>query len=317
MADDLCCPVTCGMLQLADALRMQEREARRGVCDTGRYRCAYSTWGEGPPLAFIPGLSDDASCFVLPMALLKGSFRCIAYDLPTGRGDGARLGRYRHADFVADLLALLDHLGARRCYLFGSSFGSTIALAAMHDFPARFPRAVLQGGFARRPLAWAEVTLARLARYWPWPMRCLPLREPILGRAHHAPFAARPDDVWQYFLQCWGKQPMAAVARRALVLHQLDLRPLLPQIRQPVLMICGDADPLVGKPCEEELLRGLPHVARIQLHGCGHLPVFTHPEALAAAVVQFLTPPGSQQQMSEPGPSGSGVAVSRNASAAS
>ena len=83
---------------------------------------------------------------------------------------------------------------------------------------------------------------------------------------------------------------MAAVARRALILHQIDLRPLLPAINQPVLMLCGDADPLVGKACEGDLLLGLPHVTRAELVHCGHMPQFTHAELVAELVEHFLMP---------------------------
>src|SRR5439155_1119628 len=129
-------------LVLGDILDHYFRDAQRGVCETGRYLCPYYAWGQGPALVFIPGLCDDSLSFLLPIARLKEHFRCIAFDLPSGRGDGARLGRYRHADYVADLLALLDHLGARQAYLFGSSFGSTIALGALALRPKRFPRAI-------------------------------------------------------------------------------------------------------------------------------------------------------------------------------
>src|SRR5437773_3262751 len=105
-------PSCSARLVLRDVLDDYFRQAQRGTCDTGRYRCSYYTWGAGPPLVFIPGLCDDALSFVLPIARLKEHFRCIAFDLPSGRGDGARLGRYRQADHVADLLALLDHAGA-------------------------------------------------------------------------------------------------------------------------------------------------------------------------------------------------------------
>src|SRR5207245_6866652 len=81
---------------LAEALERFEKEAVRGTCDTGRYRCSYSTWGEGPPLVFLHGLADSSQAFVMPMALLSRFFRCISYDLPTGRDDGARLSRYTH-----------------------------------------------------------------------------------------------------------------------------------------------------------------------------------------------------------------------------
>jgi 3-oxoadipate enol-lactonase len=277
-------------VDLVQSLQCFQAEAVHAVCDTGQYRCRYHVWGEGPPLVFIPGLADDALSFVMPAVLLSRHFRCITYDLPAGGGDGARLSGYRHADFVADLFALLDHVGARQSYLFGSSFGATIALAALHARPERFPRAVLQGGFARRPLASAEILLARFARYWPGPMRRLPFRSNLLRVAHGEPFAVRPPEVWNYYLARCGAPPMATVARRALVVHQLDLRPILSKIPQPVLLVCGDHDPLVGRVCEAVLLRGLPDVRRVELPRCGHLPQYTHPDVLAEVVRRFLTP---------------------------
>ena len=84
---------------------------------------------------------------------------------------------------------------------------------------------------------------------------------------------------------------MAAVAHGALLLHRLDLRPILAGIRQPVLLVCGDGDPLVSRSCEEDLLTGLPNVRRVELCRCGHNPLFTHPEVLAEVVRGFLTPP--------------------------
>lgn len=277
-------------MELHEAQQQFAREARHGVCDTGRYRCPYYVWGTGPPLLFIHGLCDDRLSFLLPIAFLCRHFRCIAYDLPTGRGDGAKLGRYHQEDLVADVFALLDHLGEEQTYLYGSSYGSTITLAALHQRPASFPRAVLQGGFAYRPLAPAELLLASFGRWWPWPMARLPMRS-VLRQGHFAPFAGRPPARWDYFLQRCGAPPMQAVARRAWLLHNTDLRSLLPQICQPVLLICGDRDPLVNKSCEEVLLHGLPRAYRVELPACGHLPQYSHPEMLAEVVYQFLTPP--------------------------
>lgn len=268
-----------------------EREAIRGVCDTGRYRCPYFTWGQGPPLVIIPGLADQAQTFVMLCALLSERFRCISYDLPAGRADGAHLGGYNHEHLVDDLFALLDRLDVRQSYVLGSSFGGTIALAALRRAPERLPRAILQGGFARRPLAPAEVLLASMARYWPWPMRRLPFRRSLLARCHAAPFAGRPPEVWEFFVERWGSLPMSAVAQRGLMVHRLDLRPILPEVRQPVLLVCGDGDPLVNRQCEAELLAGLPNARRVEIADCGHNPQYTHPEALAELVHQFLTPP--------------------------
>ncbi len=277
-------------LSLSDVRRQFEREARREVFDTGRYRCPYYMWGQGPSLVFIPGLCDDALSFMLPIARLSRHFRCVAYDLPTGQGDGARLTRYRHADFVSDLFALADHVGAKKGYLYGASFGSTIALAALAEAPACWARGVLQGGFARRPLAPAEVLLSSWARWWPWPMRRLPLHRQLLRSAHAEPFVGRPPEFWDYFIERFESPPMRAVAQRAQVLNRTDLRPILPRVHQPILLICGDRDPLVGKECEQVLLAGLPNAGRAEFARCGHVPQFSHPELLAEVVARFLTP---------------------------
>jgi pimeloyl-ACP methyl ester carboxylesterase len=276
-------------IALDEAQRRFEREATHGVCDTGRYLCRYAVWGEGPPLLFVPGLSDRGRSFVMLAALLSRDFRCVTYDLPVGGADRARLHHVRHAGLVADALALLDHVGARQTYLYGASFGSTVALRLLHAHPERFPRAVLQGGFARRPLARAEWLLARAARHWLGTMNRLPFFHALQRHAHFGPFAARPPEVWQYYLN--DDRPIAAVATHALLVHATDLRPILGAIRQPVLLVCGDCDPLVSRQCEDVLLQGLPNAGRVEIDGCGHLPYLTHPEALAEVVRRFLTPP--------------------------
>src|SRR5256885_1434324 len=118
----LSCSAPCGLhtpgerFSLAGVLDRFAREAVESVWDTGRYRCRSFTWGEGPPLLFVPGLMDSSRSFVLPAALLSRSFRCIGYDLPAG-SDGANLRRITHVDLVRDLFAVLDHAGARQSYL--------------------------------------------------------------------------------------------------------------------------------------------------------------------------------------------------------
>jgi pimeloyl-ACP methyl ester carboxylesterase len=287
---DSCPAIGCSTppLDLASILQRFEREATHSICDTGRYRCCYFTWGSGPPLLFIPGLSGDARSFLLLSAYLSDHFRCIAYDFPCG----GRLDRLTHADLVTDIFALLDHVQEPQSYVYATSFGSTLALAALRMNPYRLPRVVLQGGFARRRLAPAEVALARLARHWQAPLRQVPFFASVQRRLHRAPFNGAADDVWDFFLNRCGSAGVAAVAQRALLMHEVDLRPHLPTIRTPILLVCGDEDPLVDRSCEEELLQGLPNVGRVELPGCGHYPRFTQPAALAEVVRRFLTPEG-------------------------
>ncbi len=273
----------------AEARARFHREAVRGTCDTGRYRMPYFVWGSGPPLLFIHGVCDSSQSFLLPIARLSAHFRCIAYDQPAGNGDGARLRRYRHDDLVADLFALLDHLGLSRAYVLGSSFGATIALAALARRPERLPRAILQGGLAYRPLRRGERWLASLGRFLPGKMARVPLREKLL-RAVNRELEDRPGEVWRSYVEHTGSVRIAAFAWQGLMLHRLDLRPLLPSVRQPVLLVCGDRDRVVPGRYAEVLLDGLPNAGRVVLEGCGHLPSYSHPEVYAEVIRQFLTP---------------------------
>ena len=277
-------------LLLAECLERYRREAQQGVVDTGRYRCRHVVWGRGPTLVLIPGMASDAMSFVMLMARLQTHFRCVSFDLPDGVDDGAHLMTYHHADLTSDLFALLDYLRIRDCSVLGFSFGSTIALSALHRQPGRFTKALLQGGFARRPLSRAEVMLASCGRFWPGRMAHVPLVRRILDRNHREPFLAREPAVWDFFLERQLRVPLRAFASRALMVHRTDLRAILPTIAQPVLLVCGDRDPLVGKRCEAQLKEGLPSAARAEIEQCGHQPHLTHPEVLAEVVRKYLLP---------------------------
>ena len=278
-------------IDFAEARARFEREAIHGVCDTSRYRMPYYSWGDGLPLLFVHGLGDSCHSFLMPISRLSAHFRCIAYDQPSGYGDGARLRRYSHDHLVADVGVLLDHLNLRQSYILGSSFGSTIVLKAMHDHPERFPRGILQGGLVYRPLRRAERFLSFWGRFLPGQMAGIPLREKVLLKVGSATFKELFPDIWAHFLECTGRARLAAVAYQACLLHALDLRPILPAIRQPVLLVCGDQDRVVPRLHEEMMLQGLPHAGRVVIENCGHLPSYTHPEILAEVVRQFLTPP--------------------------
>ncbi|HEY7159413.1 MAG TPA: alpha/beta hydrolase [Gemmataceae bacterium] len=276
----------------AEARTRFVREAVQGVCDTGRYRMPYYSWGEGPPLLFVHGVADSCRSFLQPISRLSAHFRCIAYDLPSGRRDGGRLRRYTHDDLIADLWALLDHLGLRQSYILGSSFGSTIVLKAMYAQPERLPRGILQGGLAYRPLRRAERILASLGRFLPGAVASLPWREKVLLKAAGgSAFKEMFPDVWDHYLDSSGRARLSALACQVYMLRDLDLRPILPGVHQPILLICGDRDGVIPRPYEEVLLQGLPNAGRVVLENCGHVPSYSHAEILAEVIRQFLTPP--------------------------
>ena len=282
----------------ATVLAQWEREADHGTLDLGRYRSAYYAWGQGPALVFVHGLGDGPRSFVPTLFHLRRHFRCVAYQGPTGVGDGARLRGYRHADLVADLVAVLDQLGVPAATVIGHSFGSTVAVRALHDYPDRLPRGVLIAGFAHRPLRLVRWWMAQVARWLTGSRRLADMRrrEEMMRRVHFAPFERLEPDLWRFFLETTGPSPLKALAHWALTMHGNDLTALLPAVRQPVLVIGGDADPLVPFAYQERLFHGLPNAALFQVTGSGHLPTLTHPRTTADALKRFLGAPTCQME---------------------
>src|SRR5262249_31322321 len=154
----------------------------------------------------------------------------------------------------------------------------TIVLKAMHARPERLPRGILQGGLAYRPLRRAERLLAYLGRFLPGAMASLPLREKMLLKATGGAFKEMFPDVWDHYLECSGRARVPASASRAYMLRTLALRPFLPAVRQPVLLLCGDQDRVVPRPYAEVLRQGLPNARLVVIEGCGHVPSYTNPE---------------------------------------
>jgi pimeloyl-ACP methyl ester carboxylesterase len=122
-------------------------------------------------------------------------------------------------------------------------------------------------------------------------MRHLPLRAAVLRRVHRDHFKDRPIESWRYYLEGNGEVPIRASAHQARLIHGLDLRPLLAEIRQPILLVAGSEDDVVPCVNQEALLAELPNARLAKLSHCGHIPHHTHPERLAELITLFLTPP--------------------------
>jgi len=284
-------PIPTTVEELRDAPRRYDAEARRASLVTPRYRLDFADWGDAarPAVVFLHGMADQMKSFCLVQArLVDAGFRCVSYELADGYHDTAALSKYGHPEFVADLFALLDHLDLRSPYLLGASFGSTIALKAAATQPGRFPRVVLQGGFARRPLNGAELALATLGGWLPGRMEQLPMRRKMISVTDAPQFVGTPPEALEFLDAMGGRTPVKAAAHRGMILRDLDLRPDLASVTAPVLMLGGDRDTIVPRSCEAEVVAGVPGARRVEITQCGHYPQYTCPATMASLMAAFL-----------------------------
>lgn len=258
------------------------REASFRTVDTGRYQARAWSWGQGPDLLFIHGMSDRSDSFVLVASELCKDFRCIGYDLPGIQpGDKARLFSYRHDHLVGDARKILDAFGSSAATVVGASFGSTIAQKLLATDSQRFVAGILQGGFAHRPIGWKNFLLAWAGRFAsPRPLIRFQGYSGILKKVHGHGFEIREPEVWDWFLKCVGDTPLPTMAHQALMISKLDQRRLLPSILQPVLLITGELDQTIDSRATEPLLQALPKVEHQSIPNCGHVPCYTHPEKI-------------------------------------
>ncbi|HVT76374.1 MAG TPA: alpha/beta hydrolase [Acidimicrobiales bacterium] len=103
----------------------------------------YERSGEGPRLLFLNGSGSTLVSSALVIAPFRQCFDTLAHDQ---RGLGRTQippGPYSMADYAADALALLDHVGWETCRVFGISFGGMVAQELAVTAPARVERLAL------------------------------------------------------------------------------------------------------------------------------------------------------------------------------
>jgi pimeloyl-ACP methyl ester carboxylesterase len=268
-----------------------DRRATVGRLDGPRHRMTYRTLGVGPPLLLCPGIAGTYRGYAPMLNRLSERFRTVLFDYPGDlRDDRARLRGITHDDLVSDVFALMEHLNIGRAFLAGLSFGSTIVLRTLHREPRRFPRAAVQGAFARRVFTRAERLALRFGRLMPGTVDRLPLRRRVLSWNSRLSFPDGIADRWGYYVEQNGLTPIGPLAHRLDLLAGLDLRPILPGIPTEILVLQGNEDRIVPRAYYDELLRLLPKAQGALLPMVGHQPHYTHFEALAQAIGEYFMP---------------------------
>jgi len=84
-----------------------------------------------------------------------------------------------------------------------------------------------------------------------------------------------------------GEPARQALADGLDLLNSTDLRPALPHLTIPSLWLSGRRDRLVHPDAMQAAATITPNAQSSILANCGHAPMLTHAEALAAQILQF------------------------------
>ena len=193
-----------------------------------------------------------------------------------------------------DVRAVLDAVDSKRTALVGISEGGTLCTLFAATYPEQTAALVLVGCVPR--LMWspdypsgdtAEQRAARVADMgtdWAspvWVVRDLERRAPSI--AHDEQFGRW----WSMFLR-QGAGPGAAQA----VSHmntQIDIRPVLPSVRVPTLVVHRIGDRAIPVEASRFLARHIPNARLVELAGEDHLPFVGDQDAVLDPIEEFLT----------------------------
>lgn len=221
-------------------------------------------------MLLLPGLDGTGRLFAPLQAALTEDFDAFAI----AYGD-----EFRFEEYVETVAGTMSDTGN---VLFAESFSGPIALALMRQFPMRIRCAVLCATFAVSPFR----TLCRAAGMVPtWGFRSGSLRRNLIrrfalnGEMHHAIF---PE-----MLEVIDSVPTTVTRSRLELLSQVDMRPILTEIHQPVLYLQASRDRVVGPRLSRQLIDGLPQVDARIFDG-PHMLAQTRPHDIALAIEGFL-----------------------------
>ena len=82
--------------------------------------------------------------------------------------------------------------------------------------------------------------------------------------------------------------PEAFVRQEKAIISRRDSRPLLAGIKCPTLVLVGDADELTPPELAREIAGGIAGAKLTIVSDCGHLATLERPEAVNAALVEWL-----------------------------
>jgi len=264
---------------------------------------AYDVFGPdtGEPVVLVCGLSQPAVGwhFAMMPALVEAGYQVVTFDNRGVAPSSAPPAPYTIDEMTDDTIGLLDHLGLRSVHIAGYSMGGWVAETLAYRHPERVRSAVFIGSCNvgtswEKAITTVERDLARLDGELPqWfnaveTMRYLPNHE------------LQRDDVVDQWLSLIGDlEPWPNPGRlgqyEAALAWSLDLERTRrwPEISRPCLVLSFEHD--VDSPPERarQAAGQIPGARFVELAGASHLGVFTHADAVSAAMLAFLsdTPP--------------------------
>lgn len=202
------------------------------------------------------------------MAYLGRYYRTYAMDF-WGFGDsGKKRETYAVQDFVGLVDQFMDHLGIIKAPLVGHSMGGTVSLSVAIQYPQRASKVVVIGS----PIVGSSLAIPlKLAGYrfiafmlfnMMWAFRG--------GMKIYSPFLCKDPRFPEMMDRDLSRTTVESFLRSIASLRRTDLRPMLSQIKIPVMGMYGDRDNIVHPKQWQPLVEGVPHTRVVRWERAQH-----------------------------------------------
>ncbi|MEE9207245.1 MAG: alpha/beta hydrolase [Gemmatimonadota bacterium] len=258
----------------------------------------YVEIGSGPPLLLIPGADGIKETFRFQVVELSRQYRVICADLRrtfSGSDTFDRLAEDSHE--------LLDMLGIERPIVLGQSLGGAIAMRFATMYPARAEALILANTLATVSYDHVGLNRASLGAVAMFTTRYFPT---AVARAFGRLWCRL--GVWlydnsagwrrtiEYALWTGGRAIIPAVSSgRVDLLRATDLRPDLPDIAAPTLILKGPADTYVPPAWAKEIAGLIPRSRYIEIPETGHISHVSMSDEFNRIVLEWLAEREVQQ----------------------
>jgi 3-oxoadipate enol-lactonase len=260
-------------------------------------RLWYEETGEGDPVVQIHGAGFGHFNFATATPVLSKHFRCIDFDM-RGYGQSERpFQRYDMEVWADDIAGLMDHLDVRAAHIHGTSMGGMVAQQFAAKYPDRTQRLVINCSAAKLDHAgiltfrgWIDIaerfgvgsrTLAELIAI-----------QALSRRFLDGPDGPRAVGMIQDILAKSNRVDVFKRACQAMI--DMDLRPLLPKITAPTLVIGGDEDTMTpwqqadSGAGQDYLAQHINGAKKHVIKGSSHSTLFDGTEENCRVVAAFL-----------------------------
>ena len=256
---------------------------------SGDINIAYQVMGTGPlDIVMVPGFvshvefTHELAGYTAFLRRLSTFARVVTFD-KRGQGLSDRIsGAPSLEQRMDDVRAVMDDIGSQRAVIVGFSEGSAMSVLFAATYPERVVQLILFGGFAFSTFLSNdhEERIGRLVKAW----GTGEVMKTVIPSQ-----AANQDAVSQFAkLERLSASP-GAVRAIALLNAQIDIRPILPTVQVPTLVLHRRLDARVPIELGRELAARIPNAKFIEYPDGDHAFWTGDTEALLGDIEEFVT----------------------------